>query len=106
MKPKATFYMVMYDITQKRALQKTAKIMEKFGFIRINYSVWLGNNDPVGQPELNEKLEKLLETPENKGTRFYILPVTINTVKKIRKLNGRKPKELDFWVGTRKTMFF
>jgi CRISPR-associated endonuclease Cas2 len=100
-----TFYLVMYDITHPKSLQKVAKVMLKTGFVRINKSVWLGNTHPVTSPEVHEKLEKLLEIPESKGSLYYILPVGKATVKKIMDWKGKKPKQLDYWVGERHTQF-
>ena len=47
MKPFEKLYLVMYDITHKKSLQKIAKVLQKEGFVRINYSVWLGWESPI-----------------------------------------------------------
>jgi CRISPR-associated endonuclease Cas2 len=105
MKPENTFYVVMYDITHSATLQKVGKLLVKAGFERINYSVWLGWADPVRQPLLKDELVKLLQRSVAKGSVFYILPVSKKEVKRMRGINGRKPRELDYWMGERRTMF-
>jgi len=47
MKNLTTFYLLMYDITNDRTLQKVAKKLVKYGFERVNYSVWLGWTNPL-----------------------------------------------------------
>jgi CRISPR-associated endonuclease Cas2 len=106
MKSKKILYMVMYDITHQRVLQKVAKILQKAGFERINYSVWLGNVNPVTPSEVKEKLQKCLNIPETKGSRLYVLPVGVGTVKKMSDLNGKRPGQLDYWTGERHTQFY
>ena len=54
MKTGSGYFLVMYDITHARTLQKVAKTLEKSGMERVNYSVWLGWADPSKQPELKE----------------------------------------------------
>ncbi len=100
------YYLLMYDITNASALQKTGKLLEQNGYIRINYSVWLGLYNPLRIAGLNEKLNSLLDNPVAKGSIMYVIPVGRNELIKMRAINNRKPKELDFWIGEQKTMFF
>ena len=106
MKSETGFYIVMYDITHPRTLQKVSKILLQCGMERINYSVWLGWVDLAKQPELKEKLSKLVTADCAVGSLFYILPVAAKDVKRMRTITGRKPKELDYWLGEKKTLFF
>lgn len=106
MKAEHVFFMVMYDITHARALQKMNILLKQSGLERVNYSVWLGWANPLKQPELREKLKLLLQTPETKGSLFYVLPISKREMVKMRGINGRKPKELDYWLGDEPTLFF
>lgn len=106
MKPEHTFFLVMYDITHAKTLQKINILLKQSGLERVNYSVWLGWTNPLKQDALKEKLKKMLETPETKGSLFYVLPVGKNEMVKMRGINGRKPKELDYWLGDKPTLFF
>ncbi len=106
MKPEHTFYIVMYDITHSKALQKTNKLLRQAGLERVNYSVWIGWQNPANIPALKESLKELLKPKQAKGSVFYILPVSKKNLEKMRNINGRKPKELDYWMGERLTMFF
>ncbi len=106
MKTEDNCFLVMYDITHPKTLQKVSKLLLKSGMERVNYSVWVGWVNPARQTGLKETLTELISSDLAKGSLFYILPVTTNTIKKMRCLNGRKPKELDFWVGEKRSMFF
>jgi CRISPR-associated endonuclease Cas2 len=105
MKTGTGYFLVMYDITHARTLQKVARILERSGMERVNYSVWLGWADPSKQPELKEKLVKLMTADCAAGSLLYILPVAQADVKKMRTVTGRKPKELDYWLGEKDTLF-
>ena len=105
MKSETGFYMVMYDITHPRTLQKVAKLLVQSGMERVNYSVWLGWINPAKEPLLKEKLLKLITSEPATGSLFYILPVAQKDVKRMRTISGRKPKELDYWLGEKQTLF-
>ena len=106
MKENRFLYFVMYDITHPKVLQKVAKILQKSGFERINYSVWLGNVNPVSPSELKDKLQKMLDIPETKGSRLYILPVSTSGLKKMSDLEGKKLRQMDYWTGEQHTKFY
>ena len=106
MKPEHTCFLVMYDITHAKTLQKINVLLKQTGLERINYSVWLGWANPMKQPELKEKLKLMFQLPETKGSLFYVLPVSKRELVKMRGINGRKPKELDYWLGDLPTLFF
>jgi CRISPR-associated endonuclease Cas2 len=101
-----TYYLLMYDITNERTLQKVARNLEQHGYIRINYSVWFGWNDPVKNPVLKKKLIKMLQNKLAEGSRLYFLPVAEKDFRKIRRHNGRRISELEYWTGDLATQFF
>ncbi|MCX6278551.1 MAG: CRISPR-associated endonuclease Cas2 [Bacteroidetes bacterium] len=106
MRQARTFYILMYDITHDRTLQKVARNLEQCGYLRLNYSVWFGWFDPNKNPEFRNKLKELLKNPLAKGSRFYVLPIAAKDFEKIRHHDGRKLKDLDYWTGDRATEFF
>lgn len=106
MNPPGTVYLLMYDITNERILRKIAKMVEKHGYERINYSVWLGWQGPKDNPELFRALREMLNKPETEGSRLFYMPLSINSVKKLRSISGHKPAELDYWTGERRIRFF
>ena len=106
MNHRETQFIVMYDITDGRTLQKVAKEMEKHGFERINYSVWLGLKNPAKDMMFKTRICELLKKPEAENSRVYFFPIAHSSLAKMRTIDGRKPEELDYWLMERKTMFF
>jgi CRISPR-associated endonuclease Cas2 len=99
-------FIVMYDITDARILQRVAKLMERSGYVRINYSVWLGMKDPMQDDELKRWICGWLKKPEACGSRVYCLPIPGSSLAAMRMIDGKKPDELDYWTNQRKNMFF
>ena len=106
MKEVTTCYLLMYDITHDRTLQKVAKKLQKYGFERLNYSVWLGWENPLESGTLKKELQALLRSEEAKGSRLYIIPVKPVTLGKMRSITGHKPAELEYWLGKTQNLFF
>jgi len=100
------FYLLMYDITHDRTLQKVARNLEQHGYIRLNYSVWFGWFDPAKNIVLKDKLKQLLGNPLAKGSRLFIVPICDKDFEKIRNHAGKKIKDLDYWIGDRTTEIF
>jgi CRISPR-associated endonuclease Cas2 len=106
MKTISTYYLLMYDITNDKTLQKVAKKLISYGFERINYSVWLGWVNPLNRGNLKIELQTLMRNENAKGSRLYIIPVKPSTLGKMRSITGHKPKQLDYWLGKTKNVFF
>jgi CRISPR-associated endonuclease Cas2 len=105
MKAPLTLTLVMYDITHDRTLQKVAKLLQKHGYERINYSVWLGWNIFADDTALHKEIQQLLRNPLAEGSRFYAMPLKAHTLAKMRSITGHKPTELEYWLGERKILF-
>jgi len=65
-----SIYLVLYDITYDKGLQKTGRWMEQFGYVRWQKSVWLGARHPGQLPALFNKLEALFALPEMAGSQI------------------------------------
>lgn len=105
MKGTTTFYLLMYDITHDRTLQKIARKLQKYGFERVNYSVWLGWTNPLESGVLKKELQTLMRAEQAKGSRMYIMPVKPSALAKMRSITGHKPPQLDYWAGKTETLF-
>lgn len=106
MKSDKTISLLMYDITHDRTLQKVAQLLQKNGFERINYSVWLGWTKLQDLPVLKQELQQMLAQPQAKGSRLYTIPLKLHTLKAMRSITGHKPAELDYWAGEQQNLFF
>ncbi len=105
MKKPVTVYLLMYDITHERTLQKVAKKLQKYGFERVNYSVYLGWANPLESGTLKKELQTLLRAEEAKGSQLYIIPLKPPALAKMRSITGHKPASLDYWAGKAETLF-
>lgn len=106
MKLPEAMHLLMYDITNERVLQKTARLLQQNGYERINYSVWIGWGKFGDSLLFAEALKALLKKPEAKGSRVYYLPLTPAGFKKLRSISGRKPHNLNYWAGEQHLRFF
>lgn len=96
----------MYDITHDKTLQKVARQLEQHGYERINYSVWTGIHDPLKNSVLRIKLLTLLDNPLAKGSKMYYLPLTLKDFAKMRSFDGKDLKDMEYWIGEKRTEFF
>lgn len=99
------YYLLMYDITHDRTLQKVAKKLQQNGFERVNYSVWLGWVNPLLAGNFKKELQSLLRNELAKGSRLYIIPLTAASLGKMRSITGHRPGELDYWLGKTENLF-
>ncbi len=106
MKTSIKLFLLMYDITHDRTLQKVAKKLQQNGFERINYSVWIGWNDPLKPGILKTDLQKLMQNEKAAGSVLYSIPISSTVLGRIRNITGHKPRELEYWLGRKKILFF
>lgn len=106
MNPTSTYCLLMYDITHDATLQRVARQLQKHGYERINYSVWLGWKSPKENTELKKKLQELLKNPKAEGSKLYYMPIKSHTLKEMKSISGHKPKDLEYWLGESKLEFF
>ena len=104
--PKRTYCLLMYDITHDATLQRVATQLQKHGYERINYSVWLGWKSPKENIVLKKKLQELMKNPKAEGSRLYYLPLKSHVLKDLISISGHPPKELEYWLGEKTLEFF
>lgn len=72
MSARRRLYLVSYDITEPRRLNRVARLLLDHGW-RVQYSVFLGEWTATGRDRLLERLEDLIERRED-DLRCYPLP--------------------------------
>lgn len=66
-------YFVAYDISDNRLRRKTIKILERFGCVRIQKSVFLGTDlTPFDKKEVIQQLQTLLEEAEETDAIMFM----------------------------------
>lgn len=66
-----THYLISYDISDPKRLQKIAKIMEDFG-VRVLYSVFECFLTPIQFESLRKSIEPLIDPLED-SVRYYVI---------------------------------
>ena len=101
-----SIYILMYDITHPKTLQKVARLLEQHGYERINYSVWTGTRNPDKIFVLKSALKTLLENPNAKGSKMYYQPLTLKDFMRMKSYSGEEIKAMEYWTGGIPTEFF
>lgn len=95
----------MYDITNTKVLRKVGNKLIRYGFERVNYSVWIGWTNPLEKGTLKNELLILFKEVKYEQSKLYVIPLKPCALEKMRSINGHKPLELDYWLGKSKTLF-
>jgi CRISPR-associated endonuclease Cas2 len=101
-----TIFILMYDITHPKTLQKVARLLEQHGYERINYSVWTGARDPAKVAVLGKSLKTLMENPKAERSKLFCLPLTLKDFEKMKSYNGDEIENMQYWTGRKATEFF
>lgn len=83
-------FLISYDISDNKKRNRIAKLLEQFGYERIQYSVFTGLTSPYRNKELWGKLQRLTGSenlPENKIICFAISKTALQNMKIIGTFN-------------------
>ncbi|AMC10202.1 hypothetical protein Lupro_02565 [Lutibacter profundi] len=93
-------YLILYDITETPIRTKVAKLLEKEGYERIQFSVFIAPFNP-SKNRLWLKLEKLLAT--TKDNKIFCLKITEENFYKIKTI-GKFEIDLDYLSGNKSSL--
>jgi len=96
-------YLVAYDIEEDKIRDKIAQKLIRFGFERIQYSVFVGKLNQSQKDKLTLVIQKLIEPSESKSFKYMIMPLAESYVYKTQWL-GKDPPEWDYHYGTLNTL--
>ncbi len=96
-------YMIAYDISSDRSRTKISNRLIKEGYERIQYSVYLGLNDP----RMDICLWKYLNDNCNKesGGQMIILPLKRQHVR-LMSVVGNHQYDIDYLLGEKRSLTF
>jgi len=100
---KQYLYLVFYDIKNDRIRTKTADALEQYGYERIQYSVFLGLENPRSLPALWNKLQTLIKIEEFPDDRVYVLRLRKSYFRNM-KIIGKLAVDLDYLLGEQHTL--
>lgn len=98
-------FLIAYDISDNKKRNKIAKLLERAGYERIQYSVFTGLTSPRKNADLWSRLEKtadIVQFPENKIFSFAISITALQNMKTIGKFNA----DIDYLTGDKHTEIF
>ena len=96
-------YLVFYDIETTSIRTKIAKQLIAEGYERLQLSVYLGLDNPVGNVTLWHNLEQLLAN--EKDSKLYVLPIPRSSIKNLKKI-GALNFDIDYLLGEKDSLFF
>lgn len=95
-------FLISYDISDDKKRNRIAKLLEQYGYERIQYSVFTGLTAIYRHKSLWPKLVKIAEErshPENKIICFAISKTAFRNMKIIGSFNA----DLDYLLGLKHT---
>ncbi len=101
-------YLIAYDISEDHIRNKVAKLLNREGYERIQYSLFAGPDDPKKNVGLWSKLTQLNEQEEKnqqaKAYKVFVIPVPTKHLMSME-IIGDVGIDLDYITGTKSTMF-
>lgn len=95
-------YLLTYDISSNAKRTKIAKRIIAEGYERLQFSVFVGLENPEKNKSFWTDLNKYLETEPT--AKLYIIPLTKNNFRNIATI-GKKALDIDYLLGNKNTMF-
>jgi len=98
-------FLIFYDISNDRIRNKVAKLLEKEGYDRIQYSVFAGPWHPANNKLLWNELRELYPINEKLVDRIFALKVLPQNFLNMKRI-GNIDLDTAYLTNTRKTIFF
>ncbi|MEA5260326.1 CRISPR-associated endonuclease Cas2 [Arcicella aquatica] len=96
-------YLAVYDIEDDRLRDKVSQRLIRFGFERIQFSVFVGNLNPTQKQKLDITILKLLEKVDEQKYKYMTMPLAESYVYKADWLGKEKPS-WDYHCGNQHTL--
>lgn len=100
-----TLYLIIYDIDHPKFLQKVAGLLEKYGYLRWQKSVWLGAEPPDAIPPLMGKLNYLYKQFNQGGSTIQWCKIAKQGLKQ-RKAIGDTGKHIEWLLDPPAIWYF
>lgn len=93
-------YLLFYDITENSIRTRVAKLLEKEGFERLQFSVFIGTTNPKHFDIWKNLAQFIKSTPHNK---IYYLRISKENFYNIKTI-GNFDQDLKFLAGDRSSL--
>lgn len=95
-------HLIFYDISNSRARTKVAQKLTDLGYIRLQYSVFIGLDSPRKMPNLWKYMHQLITPDEDK---IYTIQVSEAHFMGMDML-GKADWDMDYLSGNKDSVFF
>jgi len=85
---------IFYDMSDDRLRTKTAKILKKYGYVRIQYSVFIGKQRKATRRTVFNKLKALTAESEPSTTKIYFLEIQDDQADNFTSIGDLPPLEI------------
>lgn len=97
-------YLITYDITDNAKRTKAAKLLIKWGYERLQFSVFTGLQHPVDNNRLWQQLKKTIDTTKHPTDKIMVIPIQKQHFKNMKTL-GEVTVDTLYLLGERHTLF-
>lgn len=102
MNPNKNIYLLSYDISNDKRRNKIAKLLQQFGYERIQLSVFTGLTAPHRNKVLWEKLKTLADFNNFPENRIICLAISKTAFRNL-KIIGNFNADIDYITGLKHT---
>ncbi|MCY7422700.1 MAG: CRISPR-associated endonuclease Cas2 [Chitinophagaceae bacterium] len=96
-------FIIMYDISDNRKRQKVADLLERYGYERLQLSIFTGLQAPYDNKELWKKLEKFIDIEHFAGDKIYCFAVNKSNFEEMKTL-GAVNIDIDYLLGRKRVI--
>ena len=96
-------YLIVYHISDNNTRTKTADRLLEWGFERIQYSVFIGTENPAEIKELWDTLKHYLQTENNPEDKLFAIAIDKQHFKNM-KIIGNNTLDMDYLMGETDTL--
>jgi CRISPR-associated protein Cas2 len=96
-------YWLSYDIENDKIRNKVAKLLQKMGMERIQYSVFIGPLSEAGLQELETKIVSLYT--EKAADSIFLLPLHQDMIETVKEI-GEHKLDWEYLKGEKKCLIF
>jgi CRISPR-associated protein Cas2 len=94
-------YLIIYDITNNAIRAKIAKTLMAEGYERLQYSVYLGLDNPKYNLSMINQFQKLLQAEPD--AKFYIFPIPKSSIRQMQFI-GKNFIDINYITGDCKSL--
>ncbi len=101
MNTKKQLYLISYDVSENGSRTRLARLLIRWGYERLQYSVFIGLHHPVRIKTLRQEMQSYIGNED----RLLVLEISKKAFMKM-KIIGKLPLPKEYLSGDMNTLFF